>query len=77
MRMTDILGNQSFAASLSRALWQAMGTTGNGYRKHSLRNTGRGDDRRKDKLETRETRLMRQYRNQFKGAVNSRDATRI
>lgn len=32
-------------------LWRAMRETGHGYRRRSLRHTGRGEDRRKDKLE--------------------------
>lgn len=39
-------------------LWAAMGKTGRGYRRHSLRHTGKGDDRRKDKLGT--TKIERQ-----------------
>ena len=38
-------------------LWKAMANTGKGYRRHSLRNTGRGEDRRKDKFGT--TKLSR------------------
>ena len=30
-------------------LWRAMSATGNGYKRHSLRRTGRGDDRRPGK----------------------------
>lgn len=32
-------------------LWKVMTTTGKGYKRHSLRHTGLGDDRRKDKLQ--------------------------
>lgn len=32
-------------------LWKIMAHTGNGYRRHSTRNTGIDDDRRKDKLQ--------------------------
>lgn len=31
-------------------LWQVMSATGKGYKRHSLRNTGIGEDRRHDKL---------------------------
>jgi hypothetical protein len=31
-------------------LWQVMGRTGKGYKRHSLRHTGQDDDRRNDKL---------------------------
>ena len=31
-------------------LWHAMAATGNGYKRDSLKRTGRGDDRRNDKL---------------------------
>lgn len=68
--MNDLMGRQTFTQRWSQMLWAAMGATGHGYKRHSTRNTGRGSDRRKDKLETDETRLMRQYRNQYKGAVH-------
>ncbi len=38
-------------------IWKAMTATGRGYRRHSLRHTGRGEDRRKDKAGT--TKLSR------------------
>jgi hypothetical protein len=31
-------------------LWNVMARTGNGYRRHSLRHTGRGDDKRTKKV---------------------------
>ena len=31
-------------------LWQAMQIRGKGYRRHSLKHTGKGGDRRNDKL---------------------------
>jgi hypothetical protein len=46
-------------------LWHAMAATGNGYRRHSLRHTGRGNDRRKDKLEFNGPALMRRYRDRY------------
>jgi len=49
-------------------LREAMAKTGNGYKRHSLRNTGKGDDRRKDKLEQPEKKMFRNYRNRY--AVN-------
>lgn len=38
-------------------LWAAMVKTGRGYGRHSLRHTGKGDDRREDKKQT--TKLQR------------------
>jgi hypothetical protein len=38
-----------FRAMWVSMLWQAMAKTGKGYRRHSLRRTGKGDDRREDK----------------------------
>jgi len=70
MRITDILGKQTFTQRWSHMLWQAMGATGSGYKRHTMRNSGNGEDRRKDKLESNESKLMRQYRSQYKGAVN-------
>ena len=46
-----------FRTAWIEVLWKAMAKTGNGYKRHSLRNTGRGDDRRKDKFGT--TKLSR------------------
>jgi len=42
-----------------------MAKTGNGYKRHSLRNTGKGDDRRKDKLDRPEKKMFRSYRNRY------------
>jgi hypothetical protein len=38
-----------FRAIWISKLWQAMAKTGKGYRRPSLRHTGKGDDRREDK----------------------------
>ena len=35
-------------------IWNVMTETGNGYKRHSLRNTGIDDDRRNDKLHAKE-----------------------
>lgn len=56
---------KQFRAMWVSMLWHAMSVTGKGYRRHSLRNTGKGDDRRKDKLQTHDTRLLRQYREHY------------
>jgi hypothetical protein len=49
---------KNFRAMWISMLWHAMRLTGNGYKRHSLRNTGKGTDRRRDKLDRpRETRL--------------------
>lgn len=39
-----------FLAKYVALLWEIMSLTGKGYKQHSLRHTGEGDDRRKDKL---------------------------
>lgn len=39
-------------------LWHAMRATGHGYKRHSLRHSGRGDDRRTDK-ECGESKVQR------------------
>lgn len=39
-------------------LWKAMAETGKGFHRHSLRHSGRGDDRRPDKIGA--TKLSRQ-----------------
>lgn len=51
----------------SELLWHVMSKTGNGYRRDSLRNTGKGTDRRADKLGDTcevifETKLQRKAR---------------
>ncbi len=48
-------------------LWDAMGRTGRGYRKPSLKHTGRGEDRRPDKLERAERALRNPI---FTGRLN-------
>lgn len=46
-------------------LWSAMSKAGKGYRRHSLRHSGRGDDRRKDKLEFAGPQKYRRYRDRY------------
>lgn len=54
---------QAFIRSWQEALWGAMQTTGKGYRKYSLKNTGRGMERTQDKLEhPGESKLQRKAR---------------
>ena len=48
----------------SELLWQIMSNTGHGYKRPSTRNTGKGDDRRKDKLEMPNT-MARRYARRF------------
>ena len=45
-------------------LWHAMAATGNGYKRDSLKRTGRGDDRRNDKLRfaSKESKIQRRAR---------------
>jgi hypothetical protein len=48
-------------------LWRAMSATGKGYKRDSLRNTGVGDDRRKDKLKEKMPQWARRYRERYAG----------
>ena len=41
---------QTFCRKWSEMLWRRMTETGKGYKRDSLRNTGKGTDRRNDKL---------------------------
>ena len=41
---------QTFCRQWSEWLWKTMSNTGHGYKRHSLRNSGKGKDRRADKL---------------------------
>ncbi len=41
---------QSRLSGLVSLMWQVMSATGNGYKRNSLRHTGKDDDRRNDKL---------------------------
>jgi hypothetical protein len=43
------------------AMTRKMMVTGEGYHRESLRNTGKGDDRRKDKLEDGRSKQGRAY----------------
>ena len=45
-------------------LRQVMAVTGRGYRRYSLRNTGKGADRRRDKLDG-VPRVFARYRNRY------------
>jgi len=51
------MNEREFSVLWVRQLWLAMARTGKGYRRDSGRNTGKGDDRRKDKVGT--TKLTR------------------
>lgn len=58
--MIGMVGNTPepvFREQWVQMLWIAMARTGKGYRRPSLRHSGKGTDRRKDKLTT--TRLQR------------------
>lgn len=46
-------------------LTRAMALSGRGYRRHSLKHTGVGEDRRKDKLESNVPKRFRQYQNRY------------
>lgn len=48
-----------------QVLWQAMTKTGHGYRKHSLKHTGKGKDRRNDKLEGLTAGWSKAFRSHF------------
>lgn len=52
----------TFGKKWAAMLMQAMQTTGKGYRRHSLRNTGNDKDRRDDKLEApKQSKHFRAY----------------
>jgi len=65
-----MIGGTGFCEAWVSMLWNAMRATGKGYKRHSLRNTGRGDDRRKDKLEVQRhhSQDMRRYRVRYSPA---------
>ena len=57
---------EDFCEQWVQMLTQAMARTGNGYRRHSLRNTGVDADRRKDKLDPKnQPRWLARYRNRY------------
>jgi hypothetical protein len=43
---------KDFCTEFAGVLWRAMSITSKGYRRHSLKHTGRGNDRRADKLKS-------------------------
>jgi hypothetical protein len=63
-REDQLLKIVGFGANWAAALWHVMARTGNGYRRQSLKHTGIGDDRRKDKLSGVPKRF-RQYRQRY------------
>lgn len=65
MRKTFI---PSFGQWWAALLWRVMTITGKGYRRHSMRNTGIGKDRRKDKLESARmgiSPMLRRYQSRY------------
>lgn len=65
-----MLQEKSLTKNLVSVLWHAMNLTGKGYRRHSLRHTGRGDDRRRDKLDCEASGVpqwLRRYRQRYSG----------
>lgn len=55
----------SFCRLWAESLWKTMGATGKGYRKPKMDRTGDANDRRKDKAERSDTKLLRQYRRRY------------
>lgn len=51
MNISKIFRKPSFIEQWTKMLRDAMSASGKGYRYHSLRNTGKGSDRRGDKVE--------------------------
>lgn len=47
------------------ALWRGMVQSSRGYMRHSLRNTGRGKDRRADKLTDTRSKFWRSYKKRY------------
>lgn len=57
-----------FTAHWVSVLWNAMTATGRGYKRQSLRHSGRGEDRRLDKIECAKAGIpqrMRRYRYRY------------
>ena len=62
-----------FGKNWAAMLWRVMVLTGRGYKRESMGHTGKGNDRRKDKLEDARLgipKAFRQYRDRYKGTVN-------
>jgi hypothetical protein len=63
-QFADQFLTKSFTARWSTMLWTAMQMSGNGYKKESMKHTGRGADRRGDKIDGN-SKLMRQYQARY------------
>lgn len=65
-REDELLKITGFGKNWAAMLWRVMVLTGRGYKRESLKRTGKGEDRRKDKLEAKGvTKRFRQYRNRY------------
>jgi hypothetical protein len=69
-QFADQFLSKKFAARWSSMLWAAMRSSGEGYRTPSMKNTGKGTDRRSDKLDG-SSKMMRGYQHRYTG-VNPR-----
>lgn len=57
---------RDFCERWTRILWDVMQASGKGYMRHSMRNTGIGNDRRKDKLENpKQSKFARSYAQRY------------
>lgn len=65
MNKVGAVSEQKFREMWLQLLWIAMSKTGRGYRRPSMRHSGKGNDRRKDKLIT--TKLVRRLAQQGAG----------
>lgn len=54
----------SFGSRWSAMLWEVMARTTKGYRRYSLKHTGKDNDRRRDKLDAPD-REMERYRQRY------------
>jgi hypothetical protein len=55
----------TFGQAWASMLWHVMQKSGHGYHRPTLRNSGTGADRRKDKLDWRGPQWARRYRDRF------------
>lgn len=64
-QFADQFLTKNFAKRWAAMLWGTMRQTGNGYRKYSMKNTGRGLDRRSDKLDADRSPTFRRYQERY------------
>jgi hypothetical protein len=73
MNTVQGMPESTFRAMWVSMLWQAMLKTGKGYRRSSQRHSGKGDDRRADKIAAAERHVRAPV---FTGKLNYRRSER-